>query len=443
MSEKMEYKDLMPWCFLGNYQPSVRLNISTDTVSTEGNPSMSRARRAVPETGSFGKSTRRSRSRTGTPATAKREDPTIAAADAIFSNYLSKRATTAPSESPQRKSSLTSSISQPNLQSAAALTPIDGNAGPASRYVHKEPTEVILRGFKSTHQYAALKQYEQIAGRICEDYPRDPPLEQRKYKADLRDPASLRRRAMTPEEKAKALRFAGGEHWIKVTFESADAADAAIFASPQTILGHLVYAELYRGVPPALDEAILANGTEQRSSRGDRLTAQNVGPESNGIQILSDSRPSTLPRPFSTPSMTQIRRKQNSLSPTESDTSSRTLDSATLSTVTASSATITGPTRTFQEQEPESLFCRKIPTARRMKLLPAEQALLPQPSYSQRLLGKIPLLNWLSSDIIGKQVPRTEDGEFDWAKASLYWRIIWYIDSYVGWFDVASSDKDD
>jgi hypothetical protein len=78
-----------------------------------------------------------------------------------------------------------------------------------------------------------------------------------------------------------------------------------------------------------------------------------------------------------------------------------------------------------------------------VQLLPAEQALLPQKSYSQRLLAKIPLVNWFSSDIIGSTVPKTETGEFDWAKASLYWKLVHWVDALTGWFDVAGGDKED
>jgi len=407
--------------------------------SNDGNPAPGRPRRAVPESGSFGKSTRRSRSRTGTPA-AKREDPTLAAADAIFSQFFAQKAAEKP-EALQRKQSI-SSLSQPNLSSAAPLAQIDGNAGTSSRYAKKEhpkePTEVILRGFKPTQQYAAIREYERIGGRICEDYPRDAPLEQRRYKSDLRDPASLRRKALTAEEKAKAYKFAGGEHWIKVTFESAEAAEVAVEASPQTILGHIVSAELYRGVPPTADQANPVNGGQTQSL---------------GVASGLDARPgrssSTLPRSFGTPSMREIGRGTNSLSPPDStNSSSHTLDTATLSYTsgTASSATVTG----FRSSEPAVIpqgspaFCSKyIPTAKRMKLLPAEQALLPQQSFSKRVMSNIPLISWLSADIIGSAVPRTEQGDFDWVKASLYWKAVWWIDSMTGWFDVCGSDKED
>jgi hypothetical protein len=407
--------------------------------SNDGNPvAAARPRRAVAETGSFGKSTRRSRSRTGTPA-AKREDPTLAAADAIFSQFFAQKAAEKP-ESPQRKQSI-SSISQPNL-SAAPLAQIDGNVGTSSRYAKKEPpkepTEVILRGFKSTQQYAAIREYERIGGRICEDYPRDAPIEQRRFKSDLRDPASMRRRPLTAEEKAKAYKFAGGEHWIKVTFESAEAAEVAVEASPQTILGHFVSAELYRGVPPTADRANPVDGKQTQSLGAASGLGARPGPSS-----------STLPRSFTTPSMREIGRGTNSLSPPDStNSSSHTLDTATLSYTsgTASSATVTG-FRSSESTVPAQgspAFCSKyIPTAKRMKLLPAEQALLPQQSFSKRVMSKIPLISWLSADIIGSAVPRTEQGEFDWVKASLYWKLVWWVDSMTGWFDVCNNDKED
>lgn len=385
-------------------------------------------RRPVAETGSFGKSTRRSRSRTNTPGAKRIEDPTIAVADRVFGQFISEQAALA-AENPQRKSKLTSSVSQPNLSVSNPLSSTDGNGDASKRYVRKEPTEVILRGFKSTQQYSAIREYERIAGRICEDYPRDPPVEQRRYRSDLRDPAVLRKVALTSEERAKALRYAGGENWIKITFESAEAAEIAIENSPQTILGHIVSAEHYRGVAPTSDEEVPVNA-EQHTPRARRHSRATSG---------------TFPRSYTTPSFS--RGAADSLSPPGSHASSRTLDSATLSTATASSATITAP---YGSQSIDGAndgngeaFCRRIPTAKKIKLLPAEQALLPQKSYSQRLISNIPLIGWMSSDIIGNQVPRTESGEFDWARASLYWKLVYWIDGITGWFDIVGGDKEE
>jgi hypothetical protein len=402
-----------------------------DLHSNDGAAS-SRSRRVVPETGSFGKaSQRRSRTRSNTPGATKvvKEDPTLAAADAIFSSYLAKQAAAPPDPlQRQRKASMTSSVSQPNL--SLSNEPSDSNAGPASRYVHKEPTEVIIRGFKATQQWAAIREYERIGGPICEDYPREPPPEQRKFKFDLRDPAVLRMRALTPEEKAKAYRFAGGETWIKITFESAEAAEAAVDSSPQFILGYTVYAEMYRGVPPtAPDEAIPAHREQRPTTPRQKRNA--------------------LSRSATTPNMSQRRRGPFDVSPPDSQASTETLHTATLSTTsthTASTATIIGgPANTLptQRQTPESEFCSKIPTAKRIKLLSADQALMPQQSYTQKFLTKIPLINWFTSDIIGSMVPKTDNGDFDWKKASLYWKLVYWIDGLTGWFDVAGGDKED
>ncbi|KAF7870286.1 hypothetical protein EAF04_004032 [Stromatinia cepivora] len=415
---------------------------------SDGNPGVARIRRTVPETGSFGKSTRRSRSRTGTPAL-KKEDPTLAAADAIFAATFARRAA-ATSESGQRKSSIQPSLSQTNLRDNNALVAIDGNAGSSSRFVHKEPTEVILRGFTPEHQWAAIAEYERIAGHICEDYPRDAPLDQRRYKTDLRDPVVLRRRPLTKEEKAKALKYAGGKHWIKITFESAEAAELAIEASPQPVLGHYVAAELYRGAPPAQDEPGISTVPSTRSSRSNANKHRfDLGPLLPGAE--RPLQQSGLPRSWTTPEMSQIGRsvhfEDRGQSPEGSQATSHTVDTTTLTT-----STVMGGSLAFQQRpssagtaapEAPSLYCSKIPTAQRLQLLPADQALLPQKSYTQQVLSNIPLLNWFSADIIGDTVPRTETGEFDWAKASLYWRMIYWFDTYLGIFGVVGGEKDD
>lgn len=424
------YKDPTPWSFLGTHRYPNTMSVFSDLFSSDGNP-VTRTRRAVAETGSFGKSTRRSRSRTGTPA-AKREDPTLSAADSIFSTFITSRAAT-PSENPQRKSSLSASASQPNLATSSALAPIDGNSQTPSRYIHKEPTEVILRGFKTGHEYAAINEYERIGGRICEDYSRDPPMEQRRYKSDLRgDQAALRAQPLTAEEKAKVNKVACGHHWIKVTFDSADGAEAAVDASPQTILGHLVYAELYRGFPPIADEEIPAT-----------RNARTLGPSSgaNRESIFGGPpRSSTLPRSHTTPAMSQIHRNNRfNTSPPESQTSTTTLDTATLSaTNTATSSATIQPTA-----EASPVFCQRIPTAKRAKLLPAEEALLPQKSLFQQLLPYLPFLSLFNGDLIGSQVPTDDAGKFDWANASMYWKFFAWLDSWTGLFELVNESKEE
>lgn len=434
------YAVLFPVYAMQKHPNSARAQ--TDDYSPEGHASTSRVRKSAPETGSFGKPTRRGSQRSSKTATpAKREDPTILASDALFNGFFASQPLQG-AESQARKPGMGASLSQTNL--SATNVPADLAGSQLNRF--KEPTEVILRGFLPSHQYAAIDSYERIAGRICEDYPRDPPHEQRRYQFDLRDRPSMQK-PLTSEERAKALRFAGGEHWIKITFESAQAAEAATTNSPQKILGHMVYAELYRGVPPVEDVAVPAISSSSLNG-GTKNQRHNSQPGSflNGARRPS----STLPRSFITPEMSQVGPENPAMSPGGSNDSSHTLDSATLSTATMSSATASSTTIVGQPSEAmqveNSVFCRKIPAARRAQLMPAEQALLPQQSYSQRFLSNFGLAGWFKIELIGSQTPRLDNGEFDWATASLYWRLMWWLDSVfnlMGGEIAGSLDKED
>lgn len=331
-------------------------------------------------------------------------------------------------------------MSMPNILSTSAD---DATTTTPSRAVSKVPSEVILRGYKShSQQYAAINHYEQLAGRICEDYSRDPPVENRRYKSELRDPAFTRRRALTAEERSKVNRVDGGEHWVKVTFESVQAAEAAISTSPQTILGYLVYAEPYHGIPPSRDEPVPDSTT---AALGDELPRSWRRTGTGGNRTAGELRPS-----FTTSSLPrEIIAGDMDTSPSQSQTSSRTVESGTvntLNTMTSSTATVTGQDATQGlTSDPNSDYCRRIPTARKIRFMPAEQALMPQQSYTQRALNHIPFLKWFSGSMIGNEVPRTDLGEFDWDKASLYWKFIWWLDSTFRLFggEILNADKDD
>ncbi|KAI0967828.1 hypothetical protein F4678DRAFT_444711 [Xylaria arbuscula] len=380
--------------------------------------------REISESGSFGKSTRRSRSRTGS-APPRREDATMQSADRVFSNYLAKQQAENATEPSQRKSRQDESKSTNQIP-----TP------------HREPIEVILRGYASpAQQYAAINHYEQLAGRICEDYPREPPIEARRYKSDLRDPGLTRRQPLTKAEREKVNKIAGGEHWIKVTFESQEAASAALYASPQKILGHLVYVEPYRSLPPMENAAIVdvvgdvGMIDENNRSSSFREHSRRSSQSRNGTNR-------TLPRSD----------RGSRASPPGSQASTQTLDTATVSesSGTISTATVTGLEGQPSEAQPEAevvpqLKSRRIPTARRIKLLPADAALRKSPTWSENLLAVIPLLGWFSGAMIGNEVPRTENGEFDMNRASLYWKIMYWLDYWFRLFghELVSGDKED
>lgn len=444
-------------------------------------PSAPRTRRAVAETGSFGKSTRRSRSRTGS-APPKREDANMRVADDLFSKFLAggpKRATdeddsthhhhnNASAAAPTlRKTSYLNQTVTASTQDALDDDDASSSALPQQppRF-QKEPTEVVLRGYASPdQQYAAVNHYEQVAGRICEDYAREPPPGARRYKSELRDPALTRRQAPTRAERLKVAKVAGGEHWIKVTFESADAADAAVWASPQRILGHLVYAELYHGMPPKEDAAVvdvLGGDAGMLDPATAAATAAGRGGGGGGGGLNSRRRPgqggrngSGGAKGWASGAAAAAATAVNGGSPPGSQTSTATMDTATASTATVTGAqapettsttsTSTSTSTSNGTNNSDSAYCSVIPTARRVKLLPADQAMAPQPTPMQQLVARIPLIGWFSGSMIGNEVPRNEVGEFDMARASLFWRLMFFLDLWFGLFgsDLVSGDKDD
>lgn len=265
----------------------------------------------------------------------------------------------------------------------------------------------------------------------------------------MRDPAFIRRRVLTTEERAKVNRADSGEHWVKVTFESHQAADAAIFASPQAILGHLVYAEYYRGMGPTRDEAVPDATT---MAQGDEVPAgwrrSGFGGNRTAAELRQTFGEGGLPEQV-------IAGDEMDMSPPQSHTSSRTVESGTVGNGTSSSstATVTGALTGLNGSAllpasagaADPTYCRVIPTARRAVVLPAEQALLPQQSFTSRLLSQIPFLKWFSGSMIGNTVPRTPEGEFDWINASLYWKLICWLDLYFRLFagEIVNPDKED
>ncbi|PHH80440.1 hypothetical protein CDD82_1739 [Ophiocordyceps australis] len=398
----------------------------------EGHTTGTRSRRSALETGSFGKSSRRSRSRPGTPGRA-RENPTLANADRMFGEWVSGQNAAAAASA---------------ATSSARRSSNNGNDDVASKDQQQQqqqcpesvPVEMILRGYKSSlQQYAAIARYEALAGMILEDYARDPPASQRRYKSELRDPALTRNTRLTDQERALVSRAACGEHWVKVTFASLEAAHAAAHASPQSILGYLVYAEPYHQLPPARDEAC-----PERDPLEENLPQRHGHHGSNHHRHQSSGKAPGASSNTNMPSM--VRSRLLDLSPATSRTSSQTVDSGTLSASQANTESTATVTDTADAPAPDTPFCRRIPTARRINLLPAEQALLPQPSVAQRLISNIPFLRWFGGSMIGSEVPRLETGDFDWAHASLYWKFIWWMDATFGLFggDICSTcDKDD
>ncbi|EZF31019.1 nucleoporin [Trichophyton mentagrophytes] len=373
-------------------------------------------RRPPEETGPFGKrrNTRygstRSATRTGTPA--KRENPNVAEFGRLFSLQQEEEA--------QQK--LLAANNTTSNDAATSRTPGDAVA-----------TECILYGYKDKGvEWKVIDKFERISlGYICEDYSRTDPEINPKYPQLLSGGDVVIRPKLSADANRKSKRYAGGAHWIKVTFDSFSAADRACHFSPQEIDGCLVYCEMYRGHGPQEDAPIPKATLEQQSRLNSIYPSLKPSTSASLLQSTEYDR-SSLPRSFS-----------------YTQSNSFEAPASVQSTATASSATVMGqnnidadafrqrPGRSQPEPEPEakpakSEFMTHIPTVRRAVVRPASEALPPQPSMTERVLRSIPILSWFTGDIVGDGPALREDGSFDDQKSNLYWRFWHMVDMVLG-----------
>ncbi len=360
--------------------------------------------------------------RTATPA--KKENPTLDGFETALRYDLQRAATEA-----QEKSN----SSRPQSDSIAVPSSI------------KVPTQVALYGYTPGMHWAAIDFYERASdGKICEDYDRDPPIERRRIPNAFTAAQMVRSRALTKEEALLARQYHGGNCWIKVTFDSAEAADRAIKSSPHLIQGHWVYAEIFDGTAPnhpdepiPFQKADLGRGPYGSSAPAPRAS-RSLGPSFTQNKNLQTRSNATLPRSFTSNNVVQPDNQQAG-------------DGASQSSSTATSATATAPQysimRNRQTQQPPSKepvqkiqpkrdprFFTHFPDVPRTALRPAHEALLPQPTWLEAWFQRLAARGWLPGDMIGNGPPFLENGEFDWASASLYWKIFYWFDSHL-WTD--------
>ncbi|KAF2237780.1 hypothetical protein EV356DRAFT_564399 [Viridothelium virens] len=506
-------------------------------------------RRYPEEKGPFGKSTSLrsiSRSRTYTPA--RKEDQAkldqIRAEDEVVKKWKAS----------VRDKNKTAEDLRDN-----ALAAIDPNMAPNAQAtaVAKEPTEVILYGFGAEQQWAAIAFYERASqGIVYEDYDRMGPTGRfdHTFANSASRAASLSRLSQAALRKKNT--YVGGEHWIKVTFDSPESADNACRTSPHKVCGYMVYAERFRGVGPDQDVSIFATpngevmGTQsppnsqsthtmsgglpdspESSATASSATATAAGssasapppaPAGGAEQVTypnlrrttsgrrrhplmqtqnasedpeaPEQRP-TRPRldtyhiyPEGTPSArnmpphTRINppyRAPDSSTPSPSpsrelDPSALAPDSGLTDTGPASDSTAVSPTAPTsappatplphqpQAQSPTAAPRLRIRNARTVTLAPATSAVLPTQPGWRLFLVALPFVGVLFAillgvpsdavesggaggggasghgtsgrrwEVIGSQVPRREDGGFDWEGAGVWWRVCWWLDGWLG-----------
>ncbi|KAJ5560312.1 hypothetical protein N7513_002711 [Penicillium frequentans] len=383
-------------------------------------------RRPPEESGPFGKRRNaryehaRSRTRTGTPA--KRENPNVAEFGRLFAQQVDEEKI-----SGLPKSNSSSSLDNPRKQT------------------EKVATECFLYGYKAKDsEWKVIDKYERISqGMICEDYPRSDPNSTSQYAQLLSGGDVVIRANLSADANRKSKRYAGGFHWIKITFDSAQAADRACFYSPQEVDGHLVFCELYHGHGPSEDSAIPADSNDEFPLRT-RAPRTLTSTQSTSFLSSKDQDRLTLPRSFAMNNLSSVMD-----APEPEDGSSFDSSTATFTTGTATGTTVTatGASSSFDrssslhqrnvpatpvEPKPESEYMTHIPTVRRTKLRPLAEALPPQPTVTERVLRSIPILSWFTGDIVGDGPQFREDGAFDYDKSNSYWRFWYMVDKVLG-----------
>lgn len=296
--------------------------------------------------------------------------------------------------------------------------------------LNKQPTQVIIFGYSSESQWAALDFYEKASyGTICEDYARDPPAAAKRYPSAFSSPRGVRR-LLSKAEKSMVFKYNGGEAWVKVTFDSAEAAERAIESSPTQIYGHWIYAQLYRGVGPEKDEPIPIKEGE-RGLRQPRSKPQTMGSSQAQRTRFPQDNGATLPRSFA-PSAQQPADQSHDTSPSSSTATSGTATGVEYPDLRQRN--VPQPANAEQQgQQPRNpQMMRHFPDIPRTVLRPASEAFLPQPTWWEKQLKWLSDMGLIPGEIIGNGMPLMEDGSVDLARASFYWRFFYWIDSTFG-----------
>lgn len=218
--------------------------------------------------------------------------------------------------------------------------------------------------------------------------------------------------------------YRGGDHWIKVTFDSPEAADLACHCSPHPVHGHLVYAELYRGIGPPNDAPI------PYSNAGAQIDGLSL-PKSFSTNTLSASTLEGSPESSNTASSATATGSGNTRRPSQPflPRSTTTPNIGSFNT----SNPVEAESTALQQRPAAQLRPLRVPGATRAVLLPAEQAFLPTPPRYTGTTGWLLAVFFGSkAEMIGSEVPRTEDGSFDWKNATFYWCFFAWLDSIFG-----------
>jgi hypothetical protein len=402
--------------------------------------------RVPEEKGPFGKARKRGSTRAKTPTAKSAEDSAkldnLRAIDDIFGRLKAdedkKRALTGRASSGSAAVAQ-SSTSASNLIEAGGLLGTSFQGGAPTSVTAKEPKEVMLYGFGQDTQWAAIDYYEKVSGGIVyEEYDREPYNPKFSYAFGAQRSSHLR--SLDKAALRKVNEYVGGEHWIKVTFDSAEAAERACHYSPKNIQGYTVFAESYRGTgPTGGDRALRAQvgGPASLIPSPNTVSSSTIGASGasqSSTTVSSATATASIPASTSLFSRTPAVPSSGAFPSDIDDTVHRApvLAPATLAPIPSSVQTTSSH---LQPTSRRATLRLKGANVKPAVFLPQEKAFLPAKPRWQQTFGSLPVIGWVigsGQGIIGNQVPRKEDGTFDNESASLYWRAWYAVDSCFG-----------
>ena len=380
---------------------------------------------------------RSSRTRTGTTPVRQQENPTVVGFGRLFAKEQAKE----EAERSRR------STATPNTSTEDAPRVLEAET---------VATECLIYGYAGkSSEWKVISRFERAVtpGIICEDYPREDP----NLYLSTTSPYGFSKSAvvvhknLSKDAVKKSRIYRGGDHWIKVTFDSYQAAEKACFYSPLEIDGHLVYCEIWEGRPPFTDQPILKgqeHGDREQHNTNIKLRTLTT---SHSINHLSgkDSAVAGFEKALYTQTL-----PRSHIMPDVQYAQSTTQDDSSVTSTTASSATATGPNPvatagsglrsqstprlpTQKSRIAESQYMTHIPSVKRARLRPVSEALPPQPTVTHRILRGVPVLSWAfgtkdtSTGLIGEGPLLKEDGSWDEGNG-WYWSFWHGVDGWLG-----------
>ncbi|KNG50018.1 hypothetical protein TW65_02937 [Stemphylium lycopersici] len=428
---------------------SQRTRLTPDLDSSDQNQ-----RRIPEEKGPFGKARKRGTSRAKTPLGANHAADEAKLlnqriTDDIFGRYKAEE-DKRRSVSSRPVAALPASTSAPNLIDVSNGLNASFAAGASTNAAFaQEPKEVILYGYGNDAQWAAISHYEKVSnGLIYEEYDREP--YNNKFGLTFTSQRAAHYRTLSKAALRKVNEYVGGDHWIKVTFDSAEAAERACHYSPKNIQGYTVYAEMYRGTgPQGGDRPIRAEaGSLSQAASPNTVSSATVGARGATSQSSATASSATATAPVR-PEMSQIiarsitepafmRATAGSFPSHLDDMPIEPLQHHTAldpNTIPAHTTTTATTTTALNPRSHRATLRLKGANVRPATFLSPEKAFLPAKPRWQQTFGELPFIGWVvgsGSGVIGDSVPRLPDGGFDAQSASLYWRLWYAVDSCLG-----------